>query len=114
MRERLHRARVCLTTVFAAFRAENSTLGSLGRADFVARIVYDFRMKSLDGTVYVAGHHGMVGSAVCRRLEQETSVEVITATRNEVDLCNPNATNDFFQSHKPDTCLLYTSPSPRD
>ena len=106
MRERLHRARVCLTTVFAAFRAENSTLGSLGRADFVARIVYDFRMKSLDGTVYVAGHHGMVGSAVCRRLEQETSVEVITATRNEVDLCNPNATNDFFQSHKPDTVIF--------
>ena len=63
-------------------------------------------MKSLNGTVYVAGHRGMVGSAVCRRLEKETSVQVITATRKEVDLCDPNATNDFFQSRKPDTVIF--------
>lgn len=55
--------------------------------------------------VYVAGHRGMVGSAVCRRLA-DAPCEVVTATRDEVDLCNGGDTCDFFATHKPDTVIF--------
>lgn len=63
-------------------------------------------MKTLTGKVYVAGHRGMVGSAVCRRLEQESSVDIITASRSELDLCDCGATEDFFKTHQPDTVVF--------
>ena len=38
--------------------------------------------------VFVAGHAGMVGSAICRHLESDNSIKLITASRNELDLTN--------------------------
>ena len=63
-------------------------------------------MKTPEGIVYVAGHRGMAGSAICRRLEQESGVSVVTASRDELDLCDPAATNDFFQTHRPDVVFF--------
>ncbi len=64
-------------------------------------------MKSqLRGTVYVAGHHGMVGSAVCRRLVQQGGCEILTAGRDELDLCDPAATERFFRKHRPETVIF--------
>ena len=63
-------------------------------------------MQSLTGTVFVAGHRGMVGSAVCRRLEQQDSVRVLTATRDELDLCNPAQTAAFFEANRPDAVIF--------
>ncbi|QDT05465.1 GDP-L-fucose synthase [Rubripirellula lacrimiformis] len=55
--------------------------------------------------VYIAGHRGMVGSALCRRLAG-TNTDVVTASRNELDLCDPAATADFFRTHRPDAVIF--------
>lgn len=59
---------------------------------------------SLPGKVFVAGHRGMVGSAVCRRLA--TSAELLTADRNHLDLTDATAVNRFFAEHRPDAVIF--------
>ena len=56
--------------------------------------------------VYVAGHRGMVGSAIVRRLEKDDAVEIITRSRDELDLTNQAAVNEFFQNTKIDQVYL--------
>lgn len=55
--------------------------------------------------VFVAGHNGMVGSAICRELHNQ-DVEVITASRHEIDLTNQSLVTDFFATHKFDQVYL--------
>jgi GDP-L-fucose synthase len=56
--------------------------------------------------VFVAGHRGMVGSAICRRLAEESAVEVVTAGRNSVDLTHQTATFEFLWDRRPDVVIL--------
>ena len=56
--------------------------------------------------IYVAGHRGMVGSAIVRALESAGFDNIKTATRKEVDLTNQAAVNDFFEKEKPDYVFL--------
>jgi GDP-L-fucose synthase len=56
--------------------------------------------------IFVAGHCGMVGSAIMRRLINSGYTNVITRTREQLDLCNQAATFDFMQSVKPDYVFL--------
>jgi GDP-L-fucose synthase len=56
--------------------------------------------------IYVAGHRGMVGQALCRLLARYTNVEVITRTRLELDLTDDRATKDFFEDQKPDSVIF--------
>jgi len=57
--------------------------------------------------VWVAGHRGMVGSAVVRRLEERGDVaEIITASRSEVDLVRQAETEEFVAEHKPDLVVV--------
>ncbi|HHJ4519703.1 GDP-L-fucose synthase [Citrobacter portucalensis] len=46
--------------------------------------------------VFVAGHKGMVGSAICRQLSQRSDVELVVRTRTELDLTSQQAVADFF------------------
>jgi GDP-L-fucose synthase len=52
-----------------------------------------------DGAIYVAGHRGMVGSAIVRRLQALRRTNILTATRAELDLTNQAAVNAFFATH---------------
>ena len=52
--------------------------------------------------VYVAGHRGMVGSALVRKLQAEGYSNILTATTAEVNLINQQATRDFFDKHRPE------------
>src|SRR5688572_28290599 len=54
-----------------------------------------------DSKVYVAGHRGMVGSAIVRKLKKEGFINIITRTSSELDLCNQQAVFDFFETEKP-------------
>ena len=55
---------------------------------------------NLDKKIFVAGHNGMVGSAIIRRLKSLGASQIITATRTELDLNNQAAVNDFFKKHQ--------------
>ncbi|WP_283597201.1 GDP-L-fucose synthase [Photobacterium phosphoreum] len=56
--------------------------------------------------IFVAGHRGMVGSAIIRQLNQRNNVEIITRTRSELDLLNQQAVNAFFASECIDEVYL--------
>lgn len=56
--------------------------------------------------IYVAGHRGMVGSAIHRKLNKEGHQNIITRTSKELDLRNQKAVADFFTEEKPDYVFL--------
>lgn len=62
-------------------------------------------MQSSD-KIYIAGHRGMVGSAILRKLQQEGYSNIVTRTSKELDLRNQQAVNDFFEAEKPDYVFL--------
>lgn len=64
------------------------------------------RSDRLPHRILVTGHRGMVGSAVCRRLARESDVEVLTASRDALDLTDPQAVLDFFLSERPDAVIF--------
>ena len=61
---------------------------------------------SLDSKIYVAGHRGMVGSAIVRQLEEQGYTNIVVKTRSELDLVNQQAVADFFSQEKPDAVFL--------
>ena len=61
---------------------------------------------SLDTKIFVAGHRGMVGSAIVRQLRAQGYTKVITRTREELDLVNQQAVTNFFAEAKPDAVFL--------
>ncbi|MGY8681597.1 GDP-L-fucose synthase [Bradyrhizobium sp. UFLA05-153] len=67
----------------------------------MASVEFELKGKS----VYVAGHRGMVGSALLRRLAQE-DVRLLTASRSEVDLCNQAAVFNWFAHNRPQVVFL--------
>lgn len=56
--------------------------------------------------IYVAGHRGLVGSAICRALESEGHENLITASSSELDLRDQQATRAFFDREQPEFVFL--------
>ena len=56
--------------------------------------------------IYVAGHRGMVGSAIVRKLQTEGFTNIVTRTSKELDLKEQQAVRDFFAKEKPDVVVL--------
>ena len=63
-------------------------------------------MKNLSEKIYVAGHRGMVGSAIVRHLQQQGFTNFLTRTHQELDLTNQQAVATFFQEEKPSQVYL--------
>ncbi len=59
-----------------------------------------------DSSIYVAGHAGLVGSAIMRRLEREGCRRVMVAPRSALDLRDQSAVNDWFREHRPEYVFL--------
>ncbi len=59
-----------------------------------------------EAKIYVAGHRGMVGSALVRKLEKEGYHNILTRTSGELDLRDQVATHAFLESEKPDYIFL--------
>jgi GDP-L-fucose synthase len=59
-----------------------------------------------DSKIYVAGHRGMVGSAIQRRLEKQGYTNLITRTSKELDLRDQSAVREFFEAERPDYVFL--------
>ncbi|HOZ41366.1 MAG: GDP-L-fucose synthase [Flavobacteriales bacterium] len=56
--------------------------------------------------IYIAGHRGMVGSAIVRRLQKDGFTNIVTRTSKELDLKEQQAVRDFFAQEKPDVVVL--------
>lgn len=63
-------------------------------------------MMNLTDKIYVAGHRGLVGSAIVRLLKQQGFTNIICKTSKELDLRNQNAVNSFFETEKPQYVFL--------
>ena len=63
-------------------------------------------MMEKDAKIYVAGHRGMVGSAICRELARQGYRNIITRTHAELDLCRQDAVDAFFATEKPEYVFL--------
>ncbi len=59
-----------------------------------------------DAPIYVAGHRGLVGSAIVRRLEQERYSRILTAPRDQLDLRDQAAVNRWFEANRPEYVFL--------
>lgn len=59
-----------------------------------------------DSKIYVAGHNGMVGSAVVRHLKASGCENIVTKSRNELNLTNQAAVTEFFGTEKPDIVVM--------
>lgn len=62
--------------------------------------------KTETENIFVAGHNGMVGSALVRKLKENSTNKIITKNRNELDLINQQQVMDFFQEEKVDQVYL--------
>ena len=56
--------------------------------------------------IYVAGHRGMVGSAICRKLAQQGFENIVTRTHGELDLTRQQAVEEFFKAERPEYVFL--------
>jgi len=59
-----------------------------------------------DSKIYVAGHNGLVGSAIIRKLESEGYKNIVTRTFEELDLTDQKATREFFEKERPEYVFL--------
>ena len=76
-----------------------------GKIYLISKFKYKIIMN-LQDKIYVAGHNGMVGSAIIRSLHDKGFSNVITASRKELDLTNQDAVQTFFSKNKPDYVFL--------
>ena len=63
-------------------------------------------MMEKEAKIYVAGHRGMVGSAIIRALEKQGYHNIITRTHSELNLCRQEDVEQFFEEEKPDYVFL--------
>lgn len=59
-----------------------------------------------DAKIYVAGHRGMVGSAIVRELQRQGYTNIVTRTHSELDLCRQADVEAFFEAEKPEYVFL--------
>ena len=63
-------------------------------------------MMDKNAKIYVAGHRGMVGSAIVRELQRQGYNNIITRTHKELDLCRQENVEKFFAEEKPESSTL--------
>ena len=60
----------------------------------------------MENSIYIAGHNGMVGSAIHRLLSKDKNINIITVSRQELDLTNQKAVGKFLEKNKPSQIIL--------
>ena len=63
-------------------------------------------MINLNSKVFIAGHNGMLGSSIFRRLKKKGYKKIITANKKNLDLRNQNAVKKFFKARKPEVVII--------
>ena len=62
-------------------------------------------MINIKSKVFIAGHNGMLGSSIFRKLKNKGYKNIITVDRKKLDLRNQNAVEKFFKNRKPDVVI---------
>lgn len=63
-------------------------------------------MMKKEDKIYVAGHRGMVGSAICRALRAAGFTNIVTRTHAELDLLDQKAVRNFYAAERPDVAII--------
>lgn len=63
-------------------------------------------MMDRDSLIYIAGHRGLVGSAICRALARAGHTNLLSRTHAELDLCDQAAVRNFFTEHRPEIVVV--------
>ena len=63
-------------------------------------------MINKNSRIFIAGHNGMVGSAINRLLEHNGYKNIITSPRKELDLTDLSSVNNFFKSNSPEYVII--------
>jgi GDP-L-fucose synthase len=63
-------------------------------------------MHLVDSLIFVAGHRGLVGSAIVRRLQELGCKDILTRTHSELELCDQASVDDFFRDYRPELVFL--------
>jgi len=63
-------------------------------------------MINLNSKVFIAGHNGMLGSSILRRLKKKGYKKIITVNKKNLDLRNQNAVRKFFKARKPEVVII--------
>lgn len=63
-------------------------------------------MINKNSKIYIAGHRGLVGSAIVKNLQSKGYINLVYKTHNELDLTNQKAVEDFFEIEKPEYVIL--------
>ena len=72
---------------------------------FADYLIIKIKMQA-NSKIYIAGHRGMVGSAMHRKLTKEGFTNIVVRTSTELDLTNQQAVADFFSKEKPEYVFL--------
>ena len=59
-------------------------------------------MMNFNNKIYIAGHNGMVGSAIVKNLREKGFINIVTRSSSELDLTNQQKVYNFLQNEKPD------------
>lgn len=79
--------------------------GSFGKQDLRRTIIMNDLLNS-ESRIFVAGHRGLVGGAIVKRLRSAGCVEVLVAGREELDLTDQSAVSAFFEERRPEYVFL--------
>ena len=63
-------------------------------------------MMDFQAKIYIAGHKGLVGSAIVRKLKESGFDNLITKTHSQLDLIKQNSVQNFFKKHKPEYVII--------
>ena len=72
----------------------------------VTRHLYPNKMMNLNSKIYIAGHKGLVGSAICRKLKSEGYTNLIVRSHQEMDLMRQAEVEAFFESERPEYVFM--------
>ena len=63
-------------------------------------------MININSKIFIAGHNGMLGSSILRRLKKKGYTKIITIDKKKLDLRNQNLVRKFLKNRKPDAVII--------
>jgi GDP-L-fucose synthase len=95
-----------VTSLFKGAYMRYSVLSLFFLTALICPLINVCEVMKKDSKIFVAGHQGLVGSAIVRLLQTEGYTNIITRSKDELDLTNQQQTLDFFAAERPEFIFL--------